>query len=192
MTAASDRKAWVLRILRGTAITGFGVLAVGGSAVLVLWDADFYAAREKYEHLKLAFIGEWQPRNWCPPGRETDNCQQVSEFAAALEGAENFNFFRSLPVEGTDLSVTTGVEFASALDVVASEPSHLWCYITFGHGALARRITLAQMGSDSSPSFTDLNSIASGGNDALPLSVDRLSALARSHCQFTEFNPSSQ
>lgn len=192
MMAASDNKAWVPRILRGAVTTALGALAVGGGAMIVLWDADFYAAREKYEHLKLAFFGEWQPRNWCPPGRDTDNCQQVGEFAAALEGAENFNFFRTLPVDGTDLTVITGVEFASALDVVASEPSHLWCYMTFGQGALARRITLARMNAGASPNFTDFAGIAGGETDALPLSAERLSALAQSHCQFNEFTPPSQ
>ncbi len=182
---------WLPRILRGAIITALGVVVASSGILIVLWDADFYAVREKYEHLKVAFFGDWQPQNWCPPGRDTENCQQVSEFVAALEGAENFNFFRSLPVEGTDLTVITGVEFASALDVVASEPSHLWCYVTVGQGAVARRITLAQMDAGAVPTFTDFLGLAGGENEALPLSADRLSVTARSHCQFAEFNPSN-
>ena len=192
MTLRINNTTWVPRFLRGTAFAALGAVAIGCAATLVLWDADFYAVREKYEHLKLAFLGEWQPRNWCPPGRETANCQQVSEFTAALEGAENFNFFRNLPVEGTDLVVITGVEFASALDVVSGDPSHLWCYVTIGHGAIARRITLARMNAGATPTFTDFSSTAASDLEALPLSADRLNAIAHSHCQFSDFNPSSQ
>jgi len=191
MTSNPKTQNWLPRILRGAAAGAVGSVVIAATSLIVLWDADFYAARDKYEQWKLAFFGDWQPQNWCPPGRDTENCQQVSEFVAALEGAENFNFFRSLPVAGTDLTVITGVEFASALDVVASEPSHLWCYVTVGQGAVARRITLAQMDAHAVPTFTDFFGLAGGESEALPLGVDRLSAIARSHCQFAEFNPSN-
>lgn len=192
MTAKSTKYTWVPRFLRGTAIAALGSVTLCGSTILVLWDADFYAVREKFEHLKLAFFGEWQPRNWCPPGRDTANCEQVSEFVAALEDAENFNFFRSLSIEGTDLVVITGVAFTSALDVVAEAPSHLWCYINDGSGAVSRRITLAQMRAGHPPQFTDFEGLSGSEAQALPMNADRLSALARSHCQFTEIDPSSQ
>lgn len=181
---------WLPRVLRGAVLASVGAIALGGAATVVLWDADFYAARDKFEHLKLALFGEWQPRNWCPPGRDTENCEQVSEFVAALEGAENFNFFRSVPVDGTDLSVVTGVEFASALDVVAGKLSHMWCYIAVGDGAVAQRVTLAQLNAGREPTFTDFTGISGVDSDPLPLSADRLSALARSHCRFAEFDPS--
>tara|TARA_R110002072_G_scaffold302883_1_gene489454 strand:+ start:8095 stop:8673 length:579 start_codon:yes stop_codon:yes gene_type:complete len=192
MTANSKKYAWVPRFLRGTTIAALGAVTLSGATILVLWDADFYAVREKFEHLKLAFFGEWQPRNWCPPGRDTANCEQVSEFVAALEDAENFNFFRSLPIEGTDLAVITGVAFTSALDVVAEAPSHLWCYINDGSGAVSRRITLAQMRAGSLPQFTDFEGLSGSEAQALPMNADRLAAFARSHCQFTEFHSSSQ
>jgi hypothetical protein len=182
---------WFPRVMRGIATAGVGVIVLCGAATLVLWDADFYAVREKFEHVKIALFGEWQPLNWCPPGRETENCDQVSDFVAALEGAENFNFFRSMPVEGSDLVVITGVEFASALDVVASEPSHLWCYVTIGFGPVAQRITLSQVQAGSPPVFTDLSELSETQRERVPVGIDRLSALARTHCQFSEFSPSN-
>lgn len=186
-----DHKPWVPRILRGAVLSGLGLMAILSAGLLVLWDADFYAVREKYEHLRLAFFGEWQAQNWCPPGRDSENCEEVSEFRAALEGAENFNFFRSLPVDGTDLTVITGVAFASALDVVSGAPSHLWCYINDGHGPVSRRITLAQVQAGHDPTFTDFRNISGFETPTLPLNAERLTALAQSHCQFTEFNPAS-
>lgn len=189
MTPNLQTQSWLLRILRGAAISAVGILVIGGASLIVFWDADFYAARDKYEQWRLAFFGDWQPQNWCPPGRATENCEEVSEFRAALEGAENFNFFRSLPVEGTDLTVITGVAFASALDVVSGAPSHLWCYINDGNGAVSRRITLAQVQAGQDPSFTDFRALSGSETPTLPLSAERLTAFAQSHCQFTEFNP---
>lgn len=191
MTRHEDYRPWVPRIARGAAFGGLGLTLVVCASVIVLWDADFYAVREKYEHLRLAFFGEWQARNWCPPGRDTENCDQVSQFQAALEGAENFNFFRSQPVEGTNFTVITGVAFASALDVVAGAPSNLWCYINDGQGAVSRRITLAQLQVGQAPTFTNFSSLGGAEAQALPLSAERLAALAQSHCQFTDFNPAS-
>jgi hypothetical protein len=191
VTPFKEPKPWLPRVLRGAALGGLGLIAIGGASLIVLWDADFYAVREKYEHLKLAFFGEWQAQNWCPPGRDTENCRAVSEFAAALEGAENFNFFRSLPVEGTSLTVITGVAFSSALDVVAGAPSSLWCYINDGHGAVSRRITLGQMQAGQDPTFTDFRNLGGVGAESLPLSAERLEVLAQSHCQFTDFTPVS-
>ncbi|MDF1803196.1 hypothetical protein [Thalassovita sp.] len=188
MTQGIDHKPWAPRILRGAAIGGLGIIAISCAGLMVLWDADFYAVREKYEHLKLAFYGEWQAQNWCPPGRDTENCRAVDEFTAALEGAENFNFFRSLPVEGTSLTVITGVAFASALDVVAGAPSNLWCYINDGQGAVSRRITLANMRASQAPSYTDFSALSGDEAQGLPLSAERLSGLAQSHCQFNDFN----
>lgn len=191
MTPNLQTQSWLPRILRGAAISAVGILVISGASLIVFWDADFYAARDKYEQWRLAFFGDWQPQNWCPPGRATENCEEVSEFRAALEGAENFNFFRSLPVEGTDLTVITGVAFALALDVVSGAPSHLWCYINDGNGAVSRRITLAQVQAGQDPSFTDFRNLSGSETSPLPLRAERLTALAQSHCQFTEFNPAS-
>jgi len=186
-----DHKPWLPRLARGAALGALGAVAVTSASLIVLWDADFYAVRDKFEHLKFAFFGEWQAQNWCPPGRDTENCRAVDEFTAALEGAENFNFFRTLPVEGTSLTVITGVAFASALDVVAGVPSSLWCYINDGHGAVSRRITLASMQAGQPPSYTDFSSLSGEAAQDLPVSPERLAALAQSHCQFTDFNLSS-
>lgn len=179
------------RYARGAVLTIGAGIGLSVVVTIVFWDADFYSARDRFEHFKLALFGEWQPRNWCPPGRETENCQQVSEFVAALEGAENFNFFRSAQVAGTDLEVITGVEFGSALDVVAGLPAHLWCYITVGSGAIDRRITLASADAGNDPQFTDFVNVPSS-EEQLPFDAIRLNALARSHCQFNEFNPATQ
>lgn len=175
------------RYTQGTAITiAAGIAAIGATA-LVLWDADLYAARDKFEHFKLAMFGEWQPQNWCPAGRDSENCQQVSEFVAALEGAENFNFFNSTPIAGTDLNVITGVEFHSALDVVAGEPAHFWCYLNVGNGPVAPRITLASANAGEEPVFNEFGDIDNLVGQ-LPFDASRLNALARSHCQFNSSN----
>ena len=191
MTSNLKTQNWLPRILRGAAVGTVGTVVIAATSLIVFWDADFYAARDKYEQWKLAFFGDWQPQNWCPPGRNSENCEEVSEFRAALEGAENFNFFRSLPVDGTDLTVITGVAFASALDVVSGAPSHLWCYINDGHGAVSRRITLAQVQAGHDPTFTNFRDLSGSDTPTLPLSAERLTALAQSHCQFTEFNSAS-
>lgn len=192
MSPPLDHKPWASRFLRGVALGAICCVAIAGASLIVFWDADFYAVREKYEHLKLAFFGEWQAENWCPPGRDTESCHQISAFDAALEGAENFNFFRSLAVEGTDIEVITGVAFATALDVVSGAPSNLWCYINDGNGAVSRRITLAQVQAGQAASFTDFGGLSDSEAQALPLSPERLGALAQSHCQFTDMNPAAQ
>ena len=191
MKPQQDHKPWLPRLARGAALGALGAVAATSAILIVLWDADFYAVREKYEHVRLAFFGEWQAQNWCPPGRDTENCSAVDEFTAALEGAESFNFFRTQPVEGTSLTVITGVAFASALDVVDGEPSNLWCYINDGHGAVSRRITLANMQAGQPPSYTDFSSLSGEAAQGLPLRAERLAALAQSHCQFTNFDLSS-
>ena len=61
----SDRPArWLetaSRIARTAAITT--VTAIGGLtlAAIVLWDADFHAARDRWESFKIAMFGEWMP-----------------------------------------------------------------------------------------------------------------------------------
>jgi hypothetical protein len=172
------------RILRGVGFAGLGV--AGGAIVLgiVLWDADVYSARDRYEHLKLALFGDWSAENWCPPGRISADCAVADDFEAALEAASDFTFFRSEPIEGTDLTVQTGIRFATARDVVGGRPASQWCYVSIPADGISQQIELASKSADEPPIYAALASLDASAATGFGLSVDTLTRLARSHCLF--------
>jgi len=163
--------------------TGFG-LAAFVCAALIFQDADFYAAREKWEHTKIALFGDWHPGVWCPAGRSGGKCRGADTFRERLAGMEGFTFFLSEPVEETDLDVTTGIRFASADDVVAGKPEKFWCYLVYGTGALTRKLTLATKTADMRTVLADLTTITPGELTGTRLSAADLQALVASHCRF--------
>lgn len=169
-----------------TALAGFGTLIVIG---IVFWDADFYSARNHWEHFKLAMFGEWQPQNWCPPGRKTQKCKQVNEFEAAFKDVDDFNFFKSVPVTGTALTIITGINFSSAKYVLSGTTAKHWCYFTFGRGKVKKRLDLGLQKGQSTPAYADLSDLSADDLNEIGLSADRLRAIAKSHCRFGAFNP---
>lgn len=178
------RSPFIPRILRGVALSGLalaGIVAVSG---VILWDADFYVVRDRYEHLKLALFGDWQAENWCPPGRESANCAAVDDFEAALKYATDFTFFKSVPIDGSDLTVQTSTRFANARDVVAGKPSRQWCYFSIPLGGVSQQIELATQSADVPPIFAALASLDASAVAATGLSAETLASLAQSHCRF--------
>lgn len=57
---------WMPLVFRTARAIAIGVLALGASSLLagiILWDADFYAARDRWEHFKNAWFGQWPENN---------------------------------------------------------------------------------------------------------------------------------
>lgn len=179
----------VKRVAVGTAKgAGIGIAAFAFGA-MIFWDADLFAARDKWEHTKIALFGEWHPGIWCPPGRGGGKCRGADTFRERLSGMEGLTFFLSERVEGTDLDVTTGIRFASADDVVAGKPDKHWCYIDYGAGvggtgALTRKLTLATKAADELAVPADLSSLTADDLTGTGLSSAALQALVASHCRF--------
>lgn len=177
---------WVRRLL----LSGLLLFAF---AAMIFWDANFYAARDRWENFKIAVFGDWQDSGWCPPGRQAPNCKPRTPLEAALAASDSLHFFKSVPIEGTDLEVVTGANFESADDIVSGRASHHWCYIAYGEGSLRSHLELGSQEGDKPPVYSDLEYIGTTALPALGLARDSLSAIARSHCQLGVFNrPVSQ
>lgn len=183
MTTLTDKRL-ISRLVRGIALTCAGLLTFIVLLSVILWDADVYAARDRYEQLKIALFGEWQPNNWCPPGRKSDTCTAVDEFAAALEDASDFTFFRISAIANSDLTVQTGSRYATARDVVDRRVASQWCYVNVPDGPSNRHIELAHKSADEPPVYTSLASLDASALAGTDLSRDALESLARSHCRF--------
>lgn len=59
-------RSWVPAICRTAHAVAIGSLTLGACALLagiILWDADFYAARDRWEHMKNAWFGKWPENN---------------------------------------------------------------------------------------------------------------------------------
>jgi hypothetical protein len=162
---------------------GFG-LVVFACGALIFQDADFYAARDKWEHFKIAIFGDWYSGVWCPPGRKGGKCRGADNFRERLAGMEGFTFFLNEPVEGTDLDVTTGIRFATAEDVVSGKPEKFWCYLMIGNGAVTRKLTLANKAHGELAVPADLSGIAPDALSGMSLKQADLPALVASHCRF--------
>lgn len=50
-------------LAKTTALTGLACLCFLSLAIVVLWDADFYAARDRWEHMKIAWFSKWPENN---------------------------------------------------------------------------------------------------------------------------------
>lgn len=173
------------RILRGIALSGAVTAGLIIIATVILWDADFYAARVKLEQARQALFGEYDPnRPWCPPGRVADECDAVNSFEAALQEASDFTFFRSAPIDGTRLSVQTGIRFATARDVVNGIAASKWCYVSIPDGASHQQIELATQSADDPPVYADLTGLNEAALAGFGLGAQALSLMARSHCRF--------
>lgn len=180
----NSRTNWVPRILRGAVFAGLTLTGLAIAGAIVLWDADIYTARDKFEHFKMAIFGDWKSENWCPPGRVSDNCEMVNDFTAALEKASDFTFFKTVPIDGTPLSIVTGIRFATAHDVVDGQPASEWCYLTIPNGSISQRIQLATKTAVDPPNYTDLASLDASPLSGVDLEISQLALLARSHCRF--------
>lgn len=163
-------------------VGAFCVLAL--VTLILLWDADPYAVRDRYEHYRLALFGEWEPSPWCQPGRVTENCVDAGAFEAALKDASDFTFFRSVAVGGSGVSVQTGIRFSHVRDVVDGTPSYQWCYLSLPKSGVSQQIELATKSADSPPIRASFASLDANQLAGFALSTDQLTALADNHCRF--------
>ena len=174
----------IARTLRASGIALGSAALASTLATIVLWDADFYEVRHRWETFKEAMFGEWTPGLWCPPGRQSSVCDGVRTFEDAFAHIVDFNFFVDRSVEGTDLKIVTGTDYASSTDVLAGRHKSRWCYIKLGAGDVVTRVDLGGQRGTEAPIFSDLTSLPAGELAPLGLDIGRLRDLARSHCQF--------
>lgn len=176
------------RVMRGALAGVVALLMLVVVLAILLWEADLYTARDKYERAKLALFGDWHPQAWCPPGHVSEDCETVQSFEAALEAARDFTFFRSMAVDGTDLMIQKGLRFATARDVVGGHVAHQWCYVTLpGSDAapgVSQRVDLATQSAEDPPIYPDLTGLDVPAFAGTGLSMAQLHSLAQSHCQF--------
>jgi len=158
------------------------VAAVGVAASVIFWDADFYAARTRWENFKIAMFGPWQPG---VTDGSASACPDTNAFEEAFKGIVDFNFFRSVPVEGTSLSVKTGTAFTSSRDVLSGKTSRSWCYVIISpERGLPRQVALANQSAGEKPVYTDFSTHSTEELKSIGLNARQLLAIAKSHCRF--------
>ncbi len=185
---APPSRQWWPAILRGTALTLGTGLVIVFLASLVFWDANFYVARDRWEHFKLALLGEWHNTGWCPSGQNIPGCMPKADLEAAFSKVDNLHFFKLMPVEGTSLTVTTGANFASAQDVLAGKAASQWCYIAYGDSAVKTHLDLAEQSGTAPPRYATLSDVKQKALSNTGLDVAALRVIAKTHCQFGVFN----
>jgi hypothetical protein len=177
----SDRRTALPDILAriGRAAT-IGSAATAGAAALatvVLWDADFYAVRDRFENMKIALFGEWTPGG----ALETPLRNIFRDMA-------NVAVFREAPIEGTILRVVTGSRYISAADLLAGRASRLWCYINSGGDGVTTNIELGVQNRGERPVYASLGDFSSSDLPAPIREGASLERLARTHCRFAEIS----
>lgn len=169
---------------------GKGLLIFIGLALcasLIFWDANFYVVRDRWEHFKLALLGDWHNTGWCPPGENIPGCAPKTPLEEALSQVDNLHFFKEKAISGTTYSVTTGAHFASAEDVIKGQPSHQWCYIAYGESTVKNRLDLAEQTGTQTPVIADFIPIRPEALKTLGLTRKQLRQIAQTHCQFDAF-----
>lgn len=159
----------------GTAVaTLFAGLCMIGIAALIA--SDFMDLTKGWRHLSA----------WYQTSESDPNLLGKSD---ALKNADNITFFSSVPIEGTGLSVTTGIAFASAEDIVKGKTKNRWCYIKRHVGKAGKQLDLGTQAGDAEPVYTDPTVFTAEQLKGFGLHVGRLAELARSHCLLTGFDP---
>lgn len=179
----SDRRAALPDILAriGRAAT-IGSAATAGAAALatvVLWDADFYALRDRFENMKIALFGEWMPSG-----------ANDRPIANVFRDMAHVAVFKEVPIEGTILGVVTGSRYISAADLLAGRASRLWCYINSGGDGVTTNIELDVQNRGERPVYASLSNFSSPDLPSAMRDGASLERLARTHCRFAE--PSDQ
>lgn len=165
------------RLLAGTAKwSGIG-LAGGVASVLVLgvvlWDADFRLARDKYENMKLALFGEWKPT----PKRNLEDI---------FEKIDSISLFQDAPVRNVGV-IVTGARFTSSQAIEQNIATNKWCYLKSGGSIASEHVTLGTQSRTDAPQYTDTEIISAEVLADIGVSTARLSTLAKLHCRFSNF-----
>lgn len=153
---------------------GMSLLVAGAAASvagIILWDADFYVARDRWEHFKLAMFGEW-------PVKRSKNVDDI------FEEVDEINLFRRSLVPGLGV-IITGSEFTSSETVNGDRADSKWCYVTIGNGVTATRINLGDQDGENPPEYSDTGTIDPKVLNEIGISAVRLVQLAKEHCRFS-------
>jgi len=113
----------LVRIGRVAAIATASTVGAAALAAIILYDANFYAARDRWEHFKQAMFGEWMPTR--RPGRrgEASPASGARTLDDIFTDLANVGVFETVPVIGTALKVVTGSTYLSSRDLLANKAS---------------------------------------------------------------------
>lgn len=144
------------------------------------------------------FLGDTGMRTvWDAIGRQMvaapQNKLPVVGDADEFNPRKEIHFFETVPVEGTDLLVSTGAAYPSVAAVEARKPVRQWCYINVSYDTpgLSGRVDLGSQNGDSQVVYTSLENLIAAGLESRGLAARRLSELALSHCRFNQLVPVS-
>jgi hypothetical protein len=165
------------RIARAAAIGAAATTGAAALATVVLWDADFYALRDRFENMKIALFGEWTPSG-----------ADDRPIANVFRDMAHVAVFKEVPIEGTILSVVTGSRYISAADLLAGRASRLWCYINSGGDGVTTNIELGVQNRGERPVYASLGDFSSSDLPAPIREGASLERLARTHCRFAEIS----
>ena len=173
----------LVRIGRVAAIATASTVGAAALAAIILYDANFYAARDRWEHFKQAMFGEWMPTR--RPGRrgEASPASGARTLDDIFTDLANVGVFETVPVIGTALKVVTGSTYLSSRDLLANKASQRWCYLLLGTGNVVTRIELGTQTAEAAPVYQPITAIPSGDLSAARLDAERVRRLARSHCR---------
>lgn len=169
---------------RVAAITVAATVGTTALAAVILYDADFYAVRDRWEHFKVAMFGEWSPTRRPGRGGETLPAPGVRTLDDIFTNLANVGVFETVPVVGTALKVATGSTYLSSRDLLTNNASQRWCYVLLGTGNVVTRIELGTQSASAAPVYPPITAIPPADLSAAGLEAERLRGLARSHCRF--------
>lgn len=151
---------------------------------IIFWDAPHREARIRVEQIKHAWFGDWVTDEDLKPEKES----VTGQIPDALKDASGITFFRQEKVDRTHLVVSTGTSFQSLQHVLDNQPEKQWCYISPPSSGVTKHVPLGRKTGDGDITYADLGIISPSILSDIGLSAERLSVIARSHCQFGEFN----
>nr|WP_306264913.1 hypothetical protein [Pararhizobium sp. IMCC3301] len=142
-------------------------------ASFVLWDADFFTVRDRWENFKVAMFGDWQPKS------------------RLVDGVDEINLFRRETVAGFG-TIMTGARFGLTDGDMTANATSQWCYVAYGSGVTSSRVDLGTQQGPGAPTFSDFETIPQEVLGALGVSAARLADLAKANCRFGIFDIENQ
>lgn len=186
MTAGGRFSHWPDTLARTSRVAAIAAAAAAGTAALaavILYDADFYAIRDRWEHFKQAMFGEWSPTRRPGRGGEASAASGTRSLEDIFTDLANVGVFETVSVAGTPLKVVTGSTYLSSRDLLTNTASQRWCYVLLGTGNVTTRIELGAQNANAAPVYPPLTVIPPADLSAAGLDAERLRGLARSHCR---------
>lgn len=170
-------------------VTGIG-LAVMVLFGVVFWDADFYAARDRWETFKHAIFGEWEGS--VVEGVDTKKSVQADlDVGAQVElmfsGYDSVHLFATKAIEGTTSVVDTGARFNNVADILTGDPTFQWCDVANQASAVKHRVQIANKSKSFGIKKSDINGVTTAELELLGINRAAFLTLPRTHCQFDFF-----